>query len=135
VDAANARSDRVAFKFPEERVPNWPSQVQPVNASQLPDVLSRSRIVAIHCWASWNGYDYQLAQTMSGIIQRFESTTDFYALDIEDALNVELLTNWAILNVPAFVIFRDKKQVAAIWMQRETVEQFRNRVEDCLAKA
>src|SRR5262245_6565022 len=118
----------------EARVPKWPSQVQPLNASQLPDVLSGSRIVAIHCWASWNGYDYQLAQMMSETIERFESTTDFYALDIEDALNVELLTSWAILNVPALVIFRGKERVAAIWMQRETVEQFRKRVEDCLAK-
>lgn len=116
-------------------MPKWPSQVLTLNASELPDVLSNSRIVAIHCWASWSGYDHQLAQMMPEMIDRFGSMTHFYALDIEDASNAKLLTTWAILNVPAFVIFRDKKQVAAIWMEREPVEQFRKRVEDCLAKA
>jgi hypothetical protein len=116
-------------------MPKWPSPVQPLTASQLPLALSSPRLVAIHCWASWNGYDYQLAQQLRETVERFQSTTDFYTMDVEDASNVELIANWSLLNVPAFVIFRDTKQVAAIWMGQETVEQFRNRVEECLGKA
>src|SRR5688500_12584713 len=101
-------------------MPKWPSQVQPLTASQLPRALSSPRLVAIHCWASWNGYDYQLAQQLRETVERFHSTTDFYTMDTEDASNVELIASWSILNVPAFVIFRDTKEVATIWMHRET---------------
>jgi hypothetical protein len=76
-----------------------------------------------------------LAQQLRETVERFQSTTDFYTMDIEDASNVELIASWSILNVPAFVIFQDTKQVAVIWMGQETVEQFRNRVEECLGKA
>jgi len=116
-------------------VPKWPSQVRPLTGPGLPKSLSGQRLVGIHCWASWNGHDYEFADKLRLTEKRFTPVLDLYSMDVEHAGNVELIANWGILNVPAFVIFRDGSRVATFWMQRESVADFQQRIHDWLASA
>lgn len=113
---------------------NWPSQVRPLTASQLPEALEGPRLVGIHCWASWNGHDAQFADQLRVTAARFSLWIDLYALDIEQPANVERLAGWEIRNVPALVIFRHGVRVATFWMRGESAAELRQRVDDWLAR-
>jgi thiol-disulfide isomerase/thioredoxin len=111
-------------------VPIWPSQVRALIAPELPLALAGSHLVGIHCWASWNGYDYKFADMLQSTMKKF--VIDVFAMDVEHASNIELIASWGITNVPAFVIFQEEIRVATLWMQLETLADFRQRVENWL---
>ncbi len=116
-------------------MPSWPQEVRPINASQLPLILLRPKVIAVHCWASWNGHDCELARQLAHSVKRFKDTVDFYQMDIEDPINVDLIASWDIRNVPAFVVYRNSSLITALWQQLETIDQFLKRVEAILAKS
>lgn len=111
----------------------WPAQFKPLTASQLPQAISGSRIVAIHVWAPWNVHDLKLQPLLGEIVERFGSTTDFYTVNTDEEASLELTTSWRITNVPAFVIYRDTTHVATFYMRGATVEEYRDRLNDYLA--
>jgi hypothetical protein len=115
-------------------VPKWPSQVLPLTAAGLPRALAGPRPVGIHCWARWNAYDYEFAERLRLAAERFAPLADLYALDTQHVANAGLVASWGILNVPAFVLFRRGVREATLWMERESVAKFQERVEARLAE-
>lgn len=113
----------------------WPPQFQPLTASGLQRALASPRVVGIHCWASWNGHDHAFVLGLSLTAERFKSTVDFYALDVQDSLNLDVIAEWGIPNVPAFVVFRQGVRLSRIWMELESTDEFRQRVEDWIVTA
>jgi hypothetical protein len=111
---------------------NWPSQVQSITALELAPILASPRIVGIHCWADWNGYDYEFADRLRLTAAKFGTLIDLYAINTEHGSNVDVLATWGVCNIPAFVIFRDGIRLTTICMERESVAEFQQRVDDRL---
>lgn len=116
------------------KMPTWPEGTHPVTSAELTEVIDASTLVGVHCWASWNGHDYKFAQRLSLTLERFPSLV-LCTMDIEDPSNVHLMLNWKILNVPAFVIYRNRTRLATLWMEQESVPEFQQRIEKSLADA
>jgi hypothetical protein len=91
-------------------------------------VVSSHALVGIHCWASWNQYDYLFAQEFPIIAQACQDSIDLYALDVEDQENRPLPEEWHVLNVPAFVVYSQGVFVRTFYMGRETVIDLRERI-------
>ncbi len=116
-------------------MPEYPGQLQSMTESDLQRALASPRIVGIHCWADWNGYDYQLADQLPLMTGRFTSFVDFYAIDTGLPANVDALSRWSVLNVPAFVFLRNEEHLVTLYMQQESTSEFMLRVQDWLIAA
>lgn len=116
-------------------MPKYPGQLRSITVSGLEQACGSPRIVGIHCWACWNGYDYQLADRLPLITERFASFIDFYAMDTELLGSMDALARWSVLNVPAFVFLRKEAHLATLWMQQESLSEFLLRVQDWLIEA
>jgi hypothetical protein len=111
---------------------NWPNQVQSITAADLSATLARRRIVGIHCWADWNAYDYQFAKGLKSTAAKFGDLIALCSLNVEEPSSIELANVWGLLNIPAFVTYCDGTRLATIWMERETIAEFQQRVDDLL---
>jgi hypothetical protein len=87
-----------------EKPSSWPRSPA-VAADGLPQVLAVRRVVVIHCWAEWNGYDKRLDATIASIRGRYEDSIAFYAMDIDLSENYAFCAQHGVLNVPALVCF------------------------------
>jgi thioredoxin-like negative regulator of GroEL len=110
----------------------WPSDVRLLTASALPEVLTATRLVGIHCWASWNAHDYEFARELGTLSQGAACGMDLYAMDAEEGPNALLLVEWGVLNVPAFVIFQRGRRLRTFYQGRESVRELRQRIEHWL---
>jgi len=112
-------------------MPEWPAEIRSLTSNELTDVVESSQLVGIHCWANWNAHDYEFAQRLTQIIERFPDLA-LFAMDIENQSNIPLMADWHILNVPAFVIFRGGSRLSTLWMQGESVAEFQARIETAI---
>jgi hypothetical protein len=55
--------------------------LKPLTASELPRLLETNKVVVVHCWALWNGYDRQFRAAVRSLEPAFGESVDFYALD------------------------------------------------------
>jgi hypothetical protein len=115
-------------------MPKWPSQVQPLTARSLPAALASPRLVGIHCWAAWNGHDYEFAEQSRLILEGTACGMDLYSMDIGDNSNTPLMAAWEVLNVPAFIVFHQGKRLKTFFQCRESVAEFRHRIQHWLEK-
>jgi hypothetical protein len=114
-------------------MPTWPSNVKPLLVSELSRALDSPRLVGIHCWAHWSQHDHEFARWLAVIATRYAGLIDLYAMDSENAANVDQIASWGIMNLPAFVVFRGEGWLDTLWMGGEAAE-FQQRVERCLVK-
>jgi hypothetical protein len=106
--------------------------VTALSADGLSQALGTPRLVGIHCWAAWNSFDYEFARELMPLVQRFATVMDFYAMDVEQSSNSKLLASWGIMNLPAFVIIRNRVPTQTFCMQSETVLGLRDRIVEWL---
>ncbi len=116
----------------ESDVPEWPARAQLLTSAELPQAVDTSDVVGIHCWADWNGHDYEFAKRLKLTTERFPNLVLF---TMEIGSNADRMADWQILNVPAFVIFRDGTRLATLWMEHESVTEFQQRIENSLVNA
>lgn len=82
--------------------PSWPLG-ESVTAEELPAILARHRLVIIHCWAIWNGYDKQMAGMLYKLRPIYQDRISFFAMDADHENNAPFLRTHDVLNVPALV--------------------------------
>jgi thiol-disulfide isomerase/thioredoxin len=98
-----------------EKPRSWPRSPA-VTAEGLPNVFAVRRVVVIHCWAEWNGYDMWLDATIDSIRGQYEDRVAFYALDVDLVDNHAFCAQHGVLNVPALVCFINGKwHETSIW--------------------
>jgi hypothetical protein len=116
-------------------MPHWPADVRPLTDSGLDEALDSPSLVGIHCWAPWNGHDHIFAREMIVIREGFGGGIDLYSMNFEDPSNAPLGEQWNVLNVPAFVIFRQGRWVQTFYQSQESVPELLQRIVRWLAAA
>jgi thiol-disulfide isomerase/thioredoxin len=87
--------------------PSWRPTLPPVDAETLPGLLAEHRVVVLHCWAAWNGYDRQMDAVLRGLVPLFAGQVVFYSLNTDLEAGWPLLRVWGVLNLPALVCLID----------------------------
>lgn len=89
------------FFYPELPSPDW---VQTEGA--------RIKRLLIHCWAPWNGYDFQLHNHLASIQQQLAGAeVRLRSLDIDNEAFWPFLKEHRVRIVPGLLLFSDGKLV------------------------
>ena len=85
----------------------WHPTTPAITAEELPGALQCHRVVVVHFWAVWNGYDRQMDAQLQAERTEFEEQIAFFSLDTdvmtEDTR--DLLQECRVLNLPALGCF------------------------------
>src|SRR3954452_1929545 len=92
----------------------WQPPSPPVTAANLAVTLSSNRVVVIHFWAGWNGYDRPYAATLAGIESEFQGQITFQSAVVDDPELWPFYRECEVLNVPALGLFVRGKHVKTI---------------------
>lgn len=76
-----------------------------LRSTDVPRVLASKKLVAVHCWAAWNGHDRLFANDLWNVLPDYSDRVDFYSFDVEAEGSAPYTLDWDVRNVPAFVGF------------------------------
>ena len=115
-------------------IPNWRPSTQPIMSGAFEQLLHEHSGIAIHFWASWNGCDPVLDQSIQAIASEFTGRLSFYSCDVDREENVGLARRCRVANIPFLAVFVRGKERRPIIGTRSASE-LKNELEARLEEA
>ena len=86
----------------------WTPSTSPITMEELRTAVSTHRVLVVHCWAIWDGYDRTVDGVIRALRPEFEAEIAFRSLDM-DALSFggASLAKTLAITVPTLLCFVD----------------------------
>jgi thioredoxin-like negative regulator of GroEL len=86
-------------------IPDWRPSTPPINPEAFEQLLKEHAAIAIHFWASWNGCDPVLDQSIQSIASEFAGRMSFYSCDVDREENADLCKRCRVVTIPWLAVF------------------------------
>jgi thioredoxin-like negative regulator of GroEL len=93
-----------------------------MNPEAFEQLLKEHAAIAIHFWASWNGCDPVLDQSIQSIASEFAGRMSFYSCDVDREENADLCKRCRVVTIPWLAVFVSGTERRRIVGTRSPVE-------------
>lgn len=109
-------------------IPGWRPSTPAVGGRALEELLRQHSAIAIHFWATWDGHDPGMDQSIREIAERFAGRVLFLSADIDLEENRDLCRHFRIANIPTLGVLRSGRNPTLIVGYRDP-EHLANEIE------
>ena len=114
-------------------ITGWKPSTPPIASEELSELVSQHSAIAVHFWASWNGIDVLMDESVRAVIGQFEGRVYFTSCEIDLPENRELCDRCRFENIPAMGLFVGN-QVSRPIIGLHSAEQLTREIEKRLAE-
>lgn len=103
------RAKKMKEMMPSSKLPSVPVKTSDTTFN---DIINKSKLVVVDCWAEWCGPCKMIAPIIDKLAEEYSSKVMFAKLNVDE--NPQTASKYGIMSIPTLLVFKSSKLVDTI---------------------